>query len=52
MVNKFITDFDILKVSGPDCIPMVVLINFEPDFVYILVDPFCMCLKESCFSSC
>ena len=31
MVKKVITNVDSLKVSGPDCIPVVVLKNCEPD---------------------
>ena len=40
MVEKVITNFDSSKVSGPHCIPKVVLKNCEL---------FNMCLKESCF---
>ena len=38
------------KVSGPDCIPVVVLKNCEPEPLYILTELFSKCLKESCFS--
>ena len=31
MVKKDITSFDFSKVSGPDCIPVVVLKNSEPE---------------------
>ena len=30
LVKKIITNFDFSKVSGPDCISVVVLQNFEP----------------------
>ena len=40
---------DSSKVSGPDCIPVVVLKNCEPELSYILAKLFSMCLKESCF---
>ena len=49
MVKKVITNLDSSKVSGPDCIPVVVLKNFEPELLYILAEFFNMCLKESCF---
>ena len=35
-------------LSGPDCIPGVVLKNCEPELLYILSEPFIMSLKESC----
>ena len=35
-------------MSGPDCIPVVVLKNCEPEHSYILAELFNMCLKESC----
>ena len=37
---------------GPDCIPVVVLKNCEPELSYILAEIFNMCLKESCFPDC
>ena len=49
MVKKFITNLDSSKTSGPDCIPVVVLKNCEPERSYILAELFNMCLKESCF---
>ena len=52
MVKKVITNLDLSKASGPDCIPVVVLKNCEPDFSYILAELFNMCLKESCFQDC
>ena len=39
-------------MSGPDCIPVVVLKNVEPELLYILTELFNMCLKESCFPDC
>ena len=50
MVSKVITNLDSSKASGPDCIPVVVLKNCEPEFSYILAKCFNKCLKESCFS--
>ena len=49
MVKKVITNLDSLKASGPDCIPVVVLKNCEPELSYILAELFNICLKESCF---
>ena len=42
----------ITRTSGPDCIPVVVLKNCEPELSYILAELFNKCLKESCFSDC
>ena len=52
MVKKVITNLDSSKVSGPDCIPVVVLKNYEPELSSILAELFNMCLKESCFPDC
>ena len=52
MVRKVITNLDLSKASGPDCIPVVVLKNCEPELSYILAELFNKCLKESCFPDC
>ena len=52
MVRKVVMNLDLSKVSGPDCIPVVVLKNCEPELSYILADLFNKCLKESCFPDC
>ena len=52
MVKKVITNLDSSKASGPDCIPVVVLKNCEPELSYILAKLFSRCLKESCFPDC
>ena len=57
MVKKVIKNLDSSlitnsKASGPDCIPVVVLKNCEPELSYILAKLFNMCLKESCFFDC
>ena len=49
MVKKVITN---LPGSGPDCIPVVVRKNCEPELSYILAKLFNKCLKESCFPDC
>ena len=43
MVKKVITNLDSSKASGPNCIPMVVLRNCEPELLYILAELFNMC---------
>ena len=45
-------NLDLSKASGPDCIPVVVLKNCEPELSYILAELFKKCLKESCFPDC
>ena len=52
IVKKVITNLESLKASGPDCIPVVVLKNCEPELSCILAELFNMCLKESCFPDC
>ena len=52
IVKKVITNLESLKASGPDCIPVVVLKNCEPELSCILAELFNMCLKESYFPDC
>ena len=52
MVRKVIKNLDSSKASGPDCIPVVVLKNCEPERLYIPAKLFNKCLKESCFPDC
>ena len=52
MVKKVIVNLDSSKASGPDCIPLVVLKNCEPELSYVLAKLFNRCLKESCFLDC
>ena len=40
------------KTSSPDCIPVLVLKNCEPEPSYILIELFNKCLKGSCFLDC
>ena len=49
LVKKVITNLDSSKTSGPDCIPMVVLKDCDPELSYILAELFNICLTESCF---
>ena len=52
MVKKVIMNLDLSKASGPDCIPMAVLKNCDPELSYILAELFNKCLKEPCFPDC
>ena len=45
-------NLDLSQASGPDCIPVVVLKNSEPELSYILAELFNKCLKEFCFPDC
>ena len=45
-------NLDLSKASGPDCIPVVLLKNCEPELSYILTQLFSKCLKDSCFADC
>ena len=38
MIKKVIMNRDLSKVFGPDCIPLVVLKNCEPEIPYILAE--------------
>ena len=49
VVKKVIIILEFSKASGPDCIPVVVLKNFEPEVSYILAELFNASLKESRF---
>ena len=52
VIGKVIMNPDLSKGSSPDCIPVVVLKNCEPELSYILAELFNKCLKESCFPDC
>ena len=52
MLKNVIMNLGLSKACGPDCIPVVVLKNCEPELSYILAELFNKCLKESCFSNC
>ena len=49
MVKKVIMNLYLSKASGPDCIPVVVLKNCEPEVLAALFNKY---LKESCFPDC
>ena len=46
---KVIMNLDLSNASGPDCIPVVVLKNCDPELPYILTELINNCLKEFCF---
>ena len=52
MVRKFVMNLDLSKASGPDCIPVLLLKNYELELSYTLAELFKKCLKESCFPDC
>ena len=52
VVKKIKMNLDSSKASGPECIPLVILQNCEPELSYNLADFFYMCLKESCSPDC
>ena len=45
-------NLNLSKASGPDCIPVVVLKNYELELSYISAELFNKCPKESCFPDC
>ena len=52
MVKKVVMNLDLSMAPAPDCIPVVVLKNCEPELSYVLAELFNKCLKESCFPDC
>ena len=52
MVRKVVMNLDLSKASGPNCIPVVVLKNCEPELSYILAELFNKCLKDFFFPDC
>ena len=51
MVKKVIMNLDLSKASGPDCIPVVVLKNCEPELSYILAKLINKCLNKFFFQT-
>ena len=52
MVKKVIMNLNLLKASGRDCIPVVVLKSCVPELSNILAQLFNKCLTGSCFPDC
>ena len=52
LVKKVMTNFYLPKVSGPECIPVVILKKCGPELSYILGEFVNNSLKESCFLDC
>ena len=52
MVGNVLTSLESSKVSGPNCIRVVVIKNCESELFYLLAELFNSCLKESCFPNC
>ena len=51
-VRKVVMNLDLSKAFSPDCIPVVVLKNCEPELSYILVELLNKSLKEPFFQDC
>ena len=52
MVKKVMTNFDLSKASGRDCIQVVVLKKCEPELSDVITELFDKCVQESCFRDC
>ena len=52
MFKKIVMKLHLSNDSGPDCIPVVVLKNCEPELSCILAELITKCLKGSCFPGC
>ena len=52
MVKKVITNLDSSNNYGPDCVPVVVVKNCEPELSYKLAELFNKCLQETCIPDC
>ena len=52
MVKKVMTNFDLSKASGRDCIEVVVLKKCEPELYDVITELFDKCVKESCCPDC
>ena len=49
MVKKVIMNLDLSKASGPDCIPVVFIKNYEPELSYMLAELFNKVLRSLVF---
>ena len=52
MSKKVITNLDSSMAPSLDCIPVVVLKNWEPELSFMLTKLFNICLEKSCFPDC
>ena len=52
MVRKVIMNLDLSKAFGTECIPVMVLKNYELELSYVLAELFNKCLNESSFPDC
>ena len=52
LVKRVTTNLVLLKTSGRDSFPVVVLRKCETELSYILVELFTVCLTESFFTDC
>ena len=52
MVKQVITNLDLAKAPGPDCITVVALKNCQSELSYMLAELLKKCLNESCFPDC
>ena len=52
MVKKVITNLDLSKEPGRDCIPVVFLKNCEPEVSYLLAEFLNQCVKVCCSPYC
>ena len=52
MVRKVVMNVDLSNASGLNCIPVVVLKNYERELSYMLAELLNKCLKESYFPDC
>ena len=49
MAKKVIMNLDLSKASGPDCIPVVFIKNYEPELSYMLAELFNKVLRSLVF---
>ena len=52
MLKKFIMNLGLSMVSGPDCITVMALKNFEPELSFTRAELLNNCLKEFGFPDC
>ena len=52
MIKNVIMNLDLSMTYGPDCTPVVIPKNCEPELSHIPAELFNKCLRESCFPDC